>query len=101
VTYVPAWRATLGATWRPTEALALTLVGRYQSKIHATLDNTDYVQNVYQAFDPFFVVDARVVYTANKHGAISFGVDNLNNDKYRIFHQFPRRIYVIRGRLTF
>jgi iron complex outermembrane receptor protein len=101
VPYVPKWRATFGATWRPTDALALTVVGRYQSKIYATLDNTDYVQNVYQAFDPFFVVDARVVYTVSKNGSISFGVDNLNNDKYHLFHPFPERTYVVQGRLTF
>jgi iron complex outermembrane receptor protein len=101
VPYVPKWRATFGATWRPTDALALTVIGRYQSKIYATLDNTDYVQNVYQAFDPFFVVDARVVYTVSKNGSISFGVDNLNNDKYHLFHPFPERTYVVQGRLTF
>jgi iron complex outermembrane receptor protein len=101
VPYVPAWRATLGATWRPTDALALTVVGRYQSKIYATLDNTDNVRNVYQAFDPFFVVDARVVFTVNKNGSISFGVDNLNDDKYHLFHPFPQRTYVVQGRLTF
>jgi iron complex outermembrane receptor protein len=101
VPYVPAWRATLGATWRPTDALALTVVGRYQSKIYATLDNTDYVQNVYQAFDPFFVVDARVQYKVAENGSISFGVDNLNNDKYHLFHPFPQRTYVVQGRLTF
>jgi iron complex outermembrane recepter protein len=101
VPYVPKWRATLGATWRPTDALALTVVGRYQSKVYATLDNTDYVQNVYQSFDPFFVVDARVEYKVLDNGTISFGVDNLNNDKYHLFHPFPQRTFVMQGRLTF
>ena len=101
VPYVPKWRATLGATWRPTDALALTVVGRYESKMYATLDNTDYVQNVFTSFDPFFVVDTRVVYTVNKYGSISFGVDNLNNDKYNLYHPFPERTYVVQGKLTF
>jgi iron complex outermembrane receptor protein len=81
--------------------LALTLVGRYQSKIYATLDNTDTVSNVYQAFDPFFVVDARVQYKVAEHGSISVGVDNLTNDKYHLFHPFPQRTYVVQGKLTF
>ena len=57
VPYVPMWRTTIGGTYRPDEAWAVTLVGRYQSKIYATLDNTDYVPNVYQAFDPYLVID--------------------------------------------
>ena len=43
------WRTTLGATYRPAIRWALTVAGRYQSKIFATLDNTDTVPNVYQA----------------------------------------------------
>src|SRR5262249_18265716 len=38
---VPAWRTTIGATYRPDDIWSLTLVGRYQSKIYSTLDNTD------------------------------------------------------------
>jgi iron complex outermembrane receptor protein len=99
--YVPAWRATLGGTLHINEALAWTAAGRYQSKIYATLDNTDYVQNVYQAFDPFFVVDTRVQYKVNEHGSVAFGIDNINNAKYHLFHPFPQRTYVMQGKLTF
>jgi iron complex outermembrane receptor protein len=101
VPYVPAWRATLGGTYHVNDALAVTVVGRYQSKIYATLDNTDFVRNVYQAFDPFFVIDARVQYNVTKYGSISFGVDNLNNDKYHLFHPFPQRTFIVQGKLTF
>ncbi|MCP6769509.1 hypothetical protein NL529_32150, partial [Klebsiella pneumoniae] len=55
VPYVPMWRTTLGGTWRPDDHWAWTVAGRYQSKVYATLDNSDYVLNVYQAFDPFIV----------------------------------------------
>ncbi|MEI9805439.1 MAG: TonB-dependent receptor [Pseudolabrys sp.] len=99
--YVPAWRSTLGGTYHLNGAWAWTVVGRYQSKIYATLDNTDYVQNVYQAFDPFFVVDTRIQYKARERGSISFGVDNINNAKYHLFHPFPQRTFVVQGRLTF
>jgi len=101
VPYIPMWRATLGETYHPTDQWSFTLVGRYQSKIYATLDNTDVVPNVYQAFDPFFVVDTRVLYKVDSHGSISFGVDNLNNEKYMLFHSFPQRTYVLQGKLTF
>lgn len=101
VPYIPMWRSTLGTTWRPTDAWSFTAVGRYQSKIYATLDNIDYVQNVYQAFDPFFVVDLRAQYKAGERGSLSFGVDNVNNKQYHLFHPFPQRTYVVQGRLTF
>ncbi|HTK13075.1 MAG TPA: TonB-dependent receptor [Xanthobacteraceae bacterium] len=99
--YVPAWRTTLGMTYRATDALAMTVAARYQSKIYGTLDNTDTVRNVFQAFDPFFVVDTRLQYKVSDHGTISAGIDNLNNAKYTLFHPFPQRTYVIEGRLTF
>jgi iron complex outermembrane receptor protein len=98
---VPAWRTTVGATYRPTEAWAFTLVGRYQSKIYATLDNIDTNPNVFQAFDPFFVIDTHVQYKVSDRGSISFGIDNLNNAKYHLFHPFPQRTYVVQGKLTF
>ena len=99
--YVPAWRSTLGGTYRFNEAWAWTVVGRYQSKIYATLDNTDNVANVYQAFDPFFVVDTRIQYKVTQYGSLAFGIDNIGNAKYHLFHPFPQRTFVVQGRLQF
>ncbi len=99
--YVPAWRSTLGGTYRINDAWNWTVVGRYQSKIYATLDNTDNVANVYQSFDPFFVVDTRVQYKVSQTGSLAFGIDNLTNAKYHLFHPFPQRTFVIQGRLQF
>ena len=96
---VPTWRATLGATYRPTDDWAFTVAGRYQSKIFATLDNTDTVPNVYQAFDPFFVVDTRVQYKVTGAGSLAFGIDNITNEKYHLFHPFPQRTFVLQGKL--
>jgi iron complex outermembrane receptor protein len=96
---VPTWRSTLGATYRPTDAWAITAVGRYQSKIFATLDNTDTVANVFQAFDPFLVFDMRVQYQVIEQGTISFGIDNIGNAKYHLFHPFPQRTFVVQGKL--
>ena len=49
---IPAWRATLGATYRPNDCWAFTAAMRYSSKQYSTLDNTDTVRNVFQSFDP-------------------------------------------------
>lgn len=98
---VPEWRTTLGATYRPTEAWAFTVVGRYQSKTFSTLDNIDTNPNVYQAFDPFVVVDARVQYKVSQNGTLNFGVDNIFNEKYHLFHPFPQRTFVVSGKVAF
>ena len=98
---VPDWRATLGATYRPTEQWAFTTVARWQSKTFSTLDNTDTNPNVYQAFDPFVVVDGRVQYKVSQNGTLNFGVDNIFNEKYHLFHPFPERTFVVSGKVTF
>ncbi len=98
---VPKWRTTFGATYRPTDAWAFTVVGRYQSKIYSTLDNTDNVAHVYQAFDPYLVFDMRLQYQVNERGSLAFGIDNIFNEKYFLFHPFPQRTYVVQGRLKF
>jgi iron complex outermembrane receptor protein len=98
---VPEWRSTLGATYRPTDAWAFTVVGRWQSKTFSTLDNIDTNPNVYQAFDPFVVVDARMQYKVSQNGTLNFGVDNIFNEKYHLFHPFPQRTFVLSGKVAF
>jgi iron complex outermembrane receptor protein len=98
---VPMWRATFGGTYRPNDAWSWTLVGRYQSKTYSTLDNTDIVPNVFQAFDPFLVFDTRLQYKVDERGSLDFGIDNLTNEKYHLFHPFPQRTYVVQGRIKF
>jgi iron complex outermembrane recepter protein len=98
---VPVWRSTFGATYSPTDNWSWTLAGRYQGKTYSTLDNTDTVPNVFQAFDPFLVFDTRVQYKLGERGSIALGVDNLTNEKYHLFHPFPQRTYVAQGRVTF
>ena len=98
---VPEWRTTLGASYRPTDAPAMTVAGRYQRKIYATLDNIDVVPNVFQAFDKFLVVDTRIEYKVTDQGTLRFGIDNIGNAKYHLFHPFPQRTFVLEGRLKF
>jgi iron complex outermembrane receptor protein len=92
--YVPRWRATAVATYRPNAAWAFTLAGRYSGRQYSTLDNTDNTPQVFGAFDSFRVFDARVHYQINDHLSASFGVDNFTNEKYYLYHPFPQRTYV-------
>ena len=98
---VPEWRAKLGFTYRPNDSWAYTFAGRYTSKQYATLDNTDTFQHVYQAFDPFLVFDMKVHYVATKNFSFDFGIDNVFNAQYFLFHPFPGRTFVMAGKYTF
>jgi iron complex outermembrane receptor protein len=89
--YVPDWRATLVATYRPDDQWAYTLAGRYSGRLFGTVDNTDINPATYQGFESFFVLDARVRYRLNRQWSAALGVDNISNRKYFLFHPFPQR----------
>jgi iron complex outermembrane recepter protein len=89
--YVPQWRATLAATYRPDDQWAYTLAGRYSGRLYATVDNSDINTNTYQGFDGFLVIDTRVRYKMDRHWSMAVGIDNLTNQNYFLFHPFPQR----------
>ena len=97
---VPEWRSTLGVTYRPNENWAYTVAARYTGKQYATLDNTDTTQHVYQAFDPFLVVDMKIHYNATQNFSFDFGIDNIFNEQYFLFHPFPGRTFVLAAKYT-
>ena len=99
--YVPRWRATLVATYRPTPRWALTVAGRYSGQMYSTIDNTDNTPHVFGAFDSFLVFDARAHYDVTDHLTASLGVDNLTDRKYFLYHPFPQRTLVGELRLKF
>ena len=101
VPFVPDWRAKFGVTYRSNESWAYTVAARYSGKQYSTLDNTDRVPNVYQAFDRFFVVDMKVHYNATKNFSFDAGIDNVFNEQYFLFHPFPGRTFVLAGKYTF
>ncbi len=89
--YVPEWRATLVATYRPDDQWAYTLAGRYSGRMYATVDNSDVNTNTYQGFGSFLVLDTRVRYKIDRHWSAAVGIDNLTNANYFLFHPFPQR----------
>jgi iron complex outermembrane receptor protein len=98
---VPDWRAKLGFTYRPDDFWAYTVAVRYSGKQFSTLDNTDIVSHVFGAFDYFTVVDMKIHYNATKNFSFDFGIDNLLNQQYFLFHPFPGRTYVLASKYTF
>jgi iron complex outermembrane recepter protein len=100
VPFVPDWRAKVGVTYRPNESWAYTVAVRYSGKQYSTLDNTDVIPHVFGAFDNYLVVDAKVHYNATKDFSFDFGIDNLLNQQYFLFHPFPGRTYVLAAKYT-
>ncbi len=91
---VPKLKANAMATYR-LEDWVFTLGARYSDRSFGTMDNSDPISQTYQGFAGYFVADARVRYNVNENWNISLGVDNLNNDKYFLFHPFPQRTFVM------
>ncbi len=92
---IPKWRANAVATWRPDSAWSFTLGARYSDRSFGTIDNSDPVSQTYQGFAGYFVLDARIRYKLDENWRISAGMDNLNNDKYFLFHPFPQHTAVL------
>jgi iron complex outermembrane receptor protein len=88
---VPHWKASAALTWRPTVRAAFTAAARYSSRNYATLDNSDVFADSYQGFDRFFVIDLRATVKLTERIDAALGIDNVNNDRYFLFHPFPQR----------
>jgi iron complex outermembrane receptor protein len=101
VPYVPDWRAKFGFTYRPNDNWAWTVAARYSGKQYSTLDNTDIVSHAYGAFDNYFVIDTRLHYNATQNVSFDFGIDNLFNEQYFLFHPFPGRTYITQAMYKF
>lgn len=98
---VPDWRWTLAGTYRPDDHWAFTVAARWQGRMWTTLANNDVAHGVYGSFDRFFVVDAKIHYKWNQHLSFDFGIDNIGNYKYFLFHPFPQRTFVFSGTYEF
>jgi iron complex outermembrane receptor protein len=88
---VPRWRATVVVTYQPSETWSFTVAARYSDRVYATIDNSDIYTHTYQGFDSYFVLDARINYQISERWSVAVGADNLNNEKYFLFHPFPQR----------
>lgn len=90
---VPEWRASATIAYRPTDKWHNSVSMRYSSSQFSQLNNTDTNGGTYTGNTGFFVVDLHSKYQITKQLAITGGIDNINNDKYWIFHPFPMRTY--------
>ncbi|GAB5046481.1 TonB-dependent receptor plug domain-containing protein [Thermodesulfovibrio sp. TK110] len=100
LTYTPLWRANIGAEFEKSGFSAM-VVGRYVGKWFNNDDNSDYVNNVYGSYDPYFVVDGRVSYQITKFAKLSFSVDNIFDRKYYQYYRAPGRSWFTELTLKF
>ena len=90
---VPKWRWMIGTTYHPDDNWSFSVNARYQGRMWTTLANNDVAHGVYQSFDRFFVVDTKIHYKYNERVSFDFGIDNIGNYKYFLFHPFPQRTF--------
>ena len=90
---VPRRKATLLATWRPTDRLSFTGGLRYSSRMFGTIDNSDVAGHTYQGFEGFTLIDVRALYRLTPAIDVSAGIENLADRRYFLFHPFPGRTF--------
>ena len=98
---IPDWRATLVATWRPSDKIDWTLAGRYSGRQFNQLDNSDTNDGVYGGTSRFFVVDAKFNYRFDKQLSVAVGIDNLGNEHYFAAHPYTQRSWVAQAKYKF
>lgn len=98
---IPDWRATLVATWKPSDKTAWTLAGRYSGKQYNQLDNSDTNGDTFGGQSKFFVMDAKFEYRFDRQFSLSAGIDNLTNTKYYTHHPYPQRTFVVQAKGSF
>jgi iron complex outermembrane recepter protein len=89
---IPHWQVKSVTTWHATSALGLSVATRYSSHQFNTLENSD-PYGGYGGTDAFFVVDLKASYRFPHGLTASVGIDNVNDDRYHVFHPMPARTW--------
>jgi iron complex outermembrane receptor protein len=90
---IPRWRATALAGYRFNEHWSASLAARYSGHQYRTLNNADVNGSAYMGVSSFLTADLRVRWKIDRQWTAAFGIDNLNNDRYWNFHNYPQRSY--------
>lgn len=94
---IPYWRANGSVRYAITDTLKANIGFRMNTETSNDLEHTQ-IGNTYGYASEQFVVDTRLSWMATDHAEISFGIDNINNDKSWAFHPFPQRTFVLEAR---
>jgi iron complex outermembrane recepter protein len=91
---IPRWRANVVATVHASDALAVTLAGRYSGRQYNTLDHSDIHPDTFGGASDFLTFDAKVSWAVSAHVELSAGVDNLTNRRYYVYYPYPSRTWL-------
>ncbi|SCX48162.1 TonB-dependent receptor [Nitrosospira sp. Nsp1] len=90
---LPTWRANAIVTYRANEKLTASVSVRYSSGQFGQLNNSDTNGFAYTGITSYVVADLIAKYKITKQLTAIGGINNVNNDKYWIFHPFPQRTF--------
>ncbi len=89
---VPHWIIKSMLSYSPLEKLTLSVSQRYASKQWTTLTNEDR-RSGYGCVEDYLVFEFKGVYRIKKGLSLSFGVDNIADVLYHVYHPYPRRTF--------
>ncbi|HEX5008004.1 MAG TPA: TonB-dependent receptor [Hyphomonadaceae bacterium] len=94
---IPYWRANGSIRYAITDRLKANVGFRINTETSNNLEHTQ-IGDTFGYASEQFVIDTRLSWMATDHAEVSFGIDNINNDKSWAFHPFPQRTFVIEAR---
>lgn len=94
---IPYWRANGSIRYRFASDWQANLGFRMNTETSNDLEHTQFGDTFGYASEQF-IVDTRLTWDATEQAQISFGIDNINNDKAWAFHPFPQRTFVVEAR---
>jgi iron complex outermembrane receptor protein len=98
---LPTWRVNAVVTYRANENFSASVNVRYSSGQFGQLNNTDTNGFAYTGLTSYLVADLVARYKITKQVTAIGGINNVNNDKYWIFHPFPQRTYFVQLRFNY
>lgn len=89
---IPYWQTRAGLTWSPSKNFSWSAQVRTASRQFNTLENSD-PYGGYGGVDSYTVIDTKATATVVRDVTVSLGCDNINNDRYHVFHPMPERTW--------
>lgn len=98
---IPLWRADLLATYHQTPALSYTVAVRYSGRQYNTLDNSDNNPGTFGGTSNYTIYDVKINYQPIKTIKLGFGIDNITDQRYYVFHPLPGRTLFAEAKFSF
>ncbi|HEY6527464.1 MAG TPA: TonB-dependent receptor [Cellvibrionaceae bacterium] len=91
---IPYWRINAQTRYAINDDWRLAWGVRYASRPNSNLEATQRGDTFGYASEQL-INDARISWQTNTETELSFGIDNINNNKAWAFHPFPQRTYLL------